>query len=276
MLEKFRPKAFPRFHLRSRLDEYSSRKERRFPDEGGEYEDRAERAALDIFPLSALKEMHSNILFKITLVFSVILVVFLLSVMNFSFSEAIIHKIHYVTTWQTDFVALGRQAVPVLKSMWEGNPERGLEREVIAPSSGEENEENDAHQFYLPIEGQVIKKYGYGFNPVLQSEEMTYGLVFSASGKRDVAASIPGRVSQIKDDPHYGQLVVLRHSGGIETFYGLLSEIYVTEGEEVGRGASIARAGLDAESLHSLLYFEARKNDRPFDPLPFFADQPNT
>ncbi len=276
MFEKFRPKAFPRFHLRSRLDGYSSWKEKRYPDEGGEYEGRVERTALDIFPLSVLKEMHSYILFKITLVFSIILLVFLLSLMNFSFSESIINKIHYVTTCQTDFVALGRRAVPTLKSMWEGSPERGLERAVIAPNSGEENEENYAHLFYLPIEGQVIKKFGYGFNPVLQTEEMTYGLVFSASGKRDIAASVPGRVSLIKDDPQYGQLVVLQHSGGIETIYGILSEIYVTEGEEVGQGASIARASLDTEGLHSFLYFEARKNNRPFDPLPFFDEQPST
>jgi len=275
VFDKFRQKSFPRFHLRSRLDEHPSWREKKYWGENGDFEDRDERSLFQLFPFSALKDMHSFLLFKITLVFFIILIVFLLSLLNLPFSRTIIKNVHYLTTWKTDFVEFGRQAVPVVQSMWDGNPERGLERAVLSTIIGEENEgNNDTHSFTLPLEGQVVKNFGYGYNPVTQKEEMTYGLVFSASGEKEVSASAAGMVSEIKDDSQYGRLLVLKHSGGIETCYGYLRETYVKEGEEVRQGMLIARAGLDSERLNSLLYFEARENGRPFDPLSYFTEQP--
>lgn len=272
MFEKFRQKSFPRFHLRARLDEYDNSRDKRYWGEGSEFEGtRGNRSYLDLFPFSVLKEMHSFLLFKVTLVFSIILIVFLLSLLNFSFTQAFIKNVNYLTTWKTDFIAIGKQAAPVISDLWEGSPERGLA--VLAPFVGKRKEESSALRFSMPLEGRVVKNFGYGYNPKLQMDDMTYGIIISAPDEREIIASAPGKVSKIKDDPYYGLLLVLQHSGGIETCYGYLSETYVKEGEEIGRGDRIAQAGLDIEMQSSLLYFEARDNGKPFDPLPYFTDQ---
>ncbi|NLX90745.1 MAG: M23 family metallopeptidase [Firmicutes bacterium] len=271
MLEKFRQKSFPRFHLRARLDEYDNLREKRYWGEGGEFEGRGNRSFFDLFPFSVLKEMHSFLLFKVTFVVSIILIVFLLSLLNFSFARALIKNINYLTTWKTDFIAIGRKAAPVISDLWEGNPERGLA--VLAPLVGERKEEGSVLRFAMPLEGRVVKNFGYGYNPKLQMDDMTYGIVFSASGERDITASAAGKVSKIKNDPYYGLLLVLQHSGGMETCYGYLKETYVKEGEEVRQGARIARTGPDMGVQNSFLYFEARDKGKPFDPLPYLTEQ---
>ena len=126
----------------------------------------------------------------------------------------------------------GRQ--PLGKSLWR-EPGRGLE--VLAPIVGEKNDERDVQYFSMPLKGRVVKNFGYSYNPKLKMDDLTYGLLFSASGERDITASAPGKVSKIKHDPYYGLFLILQHSGGIETCYGYLGETYVNEGEEVERGS---------------------------------------
>lgn len=270
MFEKFRHKSFPRFYLRPRLDEYDYLRERRsWEGEGNGLSDRNSRALFDLFPFSVLKEMHSFLLFKVTLALSLILLVFLLTLINLPFSQAFRRGVHYVTTWQADFIALGKEMAPVVKSLWEGDPEGYLD--VWAPIIGGGGEEGGIDCFSMPIEGRVIKNFGYGYNPKLQTNDLTYGLLFSAPGGRDIVAAAPGKVQGVKNDPYYGLLIVLEHSGKVETCYGYLGETLVSEGERVSRGEKIACAGPDPEAQVSYLYFEVRENGRPFDPLPFFA-----
>ncbi len=270
MLEKFRQKSFPRFNLRARLDEYYNSRNKRYWDDDTEFLGRSgARTIFDFYPFSVLKEMHSFLFFKVSLVFSLALLTFFLSLINLPFSHTLLKNIHYVTTWKTDFIALGKQAAPVVKSLWEGSPERYLD--VWAPIVGRNDEEGSTNCFSMPFAGRVVKNFGYGYNPKLQREDLTYGLLFSAPGGGEILAAASGKVSEIKNDPYYGLLIVLRHDGGMETCYGYLGETLVAEGEEVTCGEQIARIGLDAETQVSYLYFEARDKGRPFDPLPLFT-----
>lgn len=64
----------------------------------------------------------------------------------------------------------------------------------------------------------------------------------------------------------YGNLVVIRHPNGLETYYGHLSERLVSEDEMVMAGEAIGLGGSTGRSTGPHLHFETRYMGKPFDP----------
>ncbi len=64
----------------------------------------------------------------------------------------------------------------------------------------------------------------------------------------------------------YGNLVVVRHSNGLETYYGHLSERLVVENDLVAAGDPIGLGGSTGRSTGPHLHFETRYLGKPFDP----------
>ena len=68
----------------------------------------------------------------------------------------------------------------------------------------------------------------------------------------------------------YGNLVIIRHSNGLETYYGHLSRMNVTAGEPVRAGDLIGLGGTTGRSTGPHLHFETRYKGRAFDPERIF------
>ena len=64
----------------------------------------------------------------------------------------------------------------------------------------------------------------------------------------------------------YGNLVVIRHPNGLETYYGHLSEHLVAENDMVAAGEPIGLGGSTGRSTGPHLHFETRYMGKPFDP----------
>lgn len=64
----------------------------------------------------------------------------------------------------------------------------------------------------------------------------------------------------------YGNLVVIRHDNGLETYYGHLSERLVTAGQWVEAGQIIGKGGSTGRSSGPHLHFETRYYGQTFDP----------
>lgn len=259
-------KNVPYSDLRSRLEEYTNMKDRNrwFSEET----ERNETSLFESFPVAFLRNMHSFLLFKITLVVLTLAVVFLLSLINLPFSASVMEKIQYVTTWKMDFIKIGQEALPVVKKLWEGNLESSLDTAVIAPPGSVDS----VPGFIAPFEGELEKSFGMNYNPGLQREEMCYGLVMSASEDKQVRASAAGRVKEIKEHPYYRLYLLLEHSGGMETCYGYLSKVLVEEGEVIKQGQNVAEIKLNPREKKASLYFEVREKGKPVDPLPLLIE----
>jgi len=76
-----------------------------------------------------------------------------------------------------------------------------------------------------------------------------------------------GVVSYAGYAPGYGNLVIVRHSGDVETWYGHLSRISVKVGQSVKKGAQLGRAGSTGHSTGPHLHFEVRVKGRSVDPF---------
>ncbi|MCR5710061.1 MAG: peptidoglycan DD-metalloendopeptidase family protein [Bacteroidales bacterium] len=64
----------------------------------------------------------------------------------------------------------------------------------------------------------------------------------------------------------YGNLIVVRHPNGLETYYGHLSERLVKENDIVAAGEPIGLGGSTGRSTGPHLHFETRYMGKPFDP----------
>lgn len=64
----------------------------------------------------------------------------------------------------------------------------------------------------------------------------------------------------------YGNLLVVRHPNGLETYYGHLSERLVAENDLVAAGEPIGLGGSTGRSTGPHLHFEVRYMGKPFDP----------
>jgi hypothetical protein len=64
----------------------------------------------------------------------------------------------------------------------------------------------------------------------------------------------------------FGNLVVVRHYNGLETYYAHLSKISVKKNEMVTAGTTIGLGGSTGRSTAPHLHFEVRYHDKPIDP----------
>jgi hypothetical protein len=273
MYLKKKKKSGARSDLRTRLEEYTTWKEGSgwFPPEGKEGEEGD--ILRGILAVTSIKNMHRFLLGKIMAVCGILLVVYLLSFMKMPFTFALLGKINYITTWDMDFKAIGQQALPVARMMWEGNIEDGLGQKVVAPGVLRQNEEKGGEEllFLCPVEGELEKTFGLQDNSLLQREEMSYGLLFRPAQGALVRAAEDGVVQSIKEDPDYGLNLLLKHRLETETCYGYLAEVFVKEGESVSRGQDIAVVGFVPGEGGAALYFELREKGRPLDPQPLLV-----
>ena len=108
------------------------------------------------------------------------------------------------------------------------------------------------------------------YSQTLQEWTTHVGIDIQAQKTTVVKAAEAGTVKTIKNDPRYGLTVVIEHENGFETIYSsLLTAEFVTVGEEVKQGQTIATVGNTAtfeiaDNTH--LHFEMKQNGENIDP----------
>ena len=127
--------------------------------------------------------------------------------------------------------------------------------------------------FAKPVEGEMVKEYAKEkllYSQTLEEWTTHLGWDIKADKTTVVKASANGKIKSIKNDPRYGLSVIIEHENGYETLYAnLLSTEFVTVGEEVKQGQSIATVGNTAafeiaDEAH--LHFEVSQNGQSIDP----------
>lgn len=102
---------------------------------------------------------------------------------------------------------------------------------------------------------------------------MTASMAFPPGRWMNVKAVADGVISEIKNDPRYGVVVIIDHKNGIKTVYSnLASDDMVTSNQKVKQGDVIGIVGNtalfeSAEQPH--LHFEVLMDNEPVDPLAY-------
>jgi len=112
-----------------------------------------------------------------------------------------------------------------------------------------------------PAPYPITSKYGK------RRRRMHYGYDIGYPYGTPVAVAFDGIVRISKStNSGYGELIVVRHNNGLETYYGHLSKRLVNPGQIVTAGDTIALGGSTGRSTGNHLHFETRYLGVPFNP----------
>ncbi|MGD1863291.1 MAG: murein hydrolase activator EnvC family protein [Phormidesmis sp.] len=120
-----------------------------------------------------------------------------------------------------------------------------------------------------PSSGPITSHFGSRFHPVLGYSRFHAGTDFGAATGSPIRAAETGVVIFSGWYGGYGNAVILEHGDGLTTLYAHASRLYVTEGNTVRKGDTIAAIGTTGLSTGPHLHFEVRRSGEPVDPLSF-------
>lgn len=109
--------------------------------------------------------------------------------------------------------------------------------------------------FIEPVEGIITSRFG------LRPRDNHKGLDIANSSGTPIMAAASGTVTYAQyNSGGYGNLVIISHGNGVETYYGHNSELYVSPGDTVEQGQIISAMGSTGISTGPHLHWEIRVN----------------
>lgn len=114
-----------------------------------------------------------------------------------------------------------------------------------------------------PVSGIISSRFGVRSN--VRSSAHT-GLDIATSTGTPISAASSGTVTFAGWKGSYGYLAVITHSNGVQTYYGHCNKLYVSAGQTVSQGQTIATVGSTGNSTGPHLHFEIRVNGVAYNP----------
>jgi murein DD-endopeptidase MepM/ murein hydrolase activator NlpD len=114
--------------------------------------------------------------------------------------------------------------------------------------------------YYHPFKGATTSGFGY------RHGMPHFGMDIKLEIGDSVHAAFEGKVRIAKRNKSYGNVVIIRHPNGLETYYAHLSKLLVEPGQDVDAGTIIGLGGNTGHSFGSHLHFEVRYKGLPLDP----------
>lgn len=119
----------------------------------------------------------------------------------------------------------------------------------------------------LPIQGELISKYGRQKNTDFNTYTFNSGIDISAPLGEVVHASGSGEVIYAGWIKGYGQIIIIDHGGRVTTLYAHLSKILIAIGDKVKKEQIIGQVGDSGGVPSPRLHFEVRVEGKPTDPM---------
>ena len=122
--------------------------------------------------------------------------------------------------------------------------------------------------FAKPLDSLIVSsRYGYRSHPNTGKNKFHHGIDYKTVIGTSVYAFKYGRVIYAGEDPEgYGKYVKILHDDDSITLYGHCSELFVSKGEKVSRGETIAASGASGNATGPHLHFGVYKNGASIDP----------
>lgn len=119
--------------------------------------------------------------------------------------------------------------------------------------------------FSWPVNGSTLSAYG-----PKQGGRHNDGINIGAPSGTPVRTAAAGEVVYTGDNvAGFGNLILVRHSGGFATAYAHVQKPLVHQGQQLAAGQTIAQIGKTGNVSSPQLHFEIRKGTQPVDPKPY-------
>ena len=150
----------------------------------------------------------------------------------------------------------------------EGRPAPGKRIDSVADASAAAKPfEALRGRLKLPVLGELVNRYGSNRD----AGSTWKGLFIRAVSGETVRAVADGRVVYADWLRGFGNLMILDHGKGYMSLYAYNEGLLRQVGEKVRGGDAVAQVGASGGSEESGLYFELRRDGKPFDPLRWVA-----
>ncbi|GMV99622.1 MAG: hypothetical protein AMXMBFR84_07610 [Candidatus Hydrogenedentota bacterium] len=120
--------------------------------------------------------------------------------------------------------------------------------------------------------GQVSSRFGYRQDPFSRRLRHHDGMDIRAPAGTKIHSTGKGKVVEAGWDGYLGNMVRVDHGNGLETVYGHMRKILVSEGTEVSRGDVLGEVGSTGRSTGNHVHYEVRKNGRQVDPEKYLGN----
>ena len=114
-----------------------------------------------------------------------------------------------------------------------------------------------------PISGIITSRFGARSS--IRSSSHT-GLDISAPTGTPISAAASGTVTFSGYKGSYGNMLVISHGNGVQTYYAHCSKLYVSAGTKVTQGQKVAAVGSTGNSTGPHLHLEIRVNGVAYNP----------
>lgn len=114
-----------------------------------------------------------------------------------------------------------------------------------------------------PVSGTITSRFGVSSNIRRSSHT---GLDIAAPTGTPVKAAASGTVTFSGWKGSYGNMLVISHGNGVQTYYGHCSKLYAKNGQTVSQGDVVASVGSTGNSTGPHLHLEIRVNGTAYDP----------
>ncbi len=113
---------------------------------------------------------------------------------------------------------------------------------------------------------RITSRFGWRIHPISKKKQFHKGVDYGAPRGTPVWAVADGVVTRAGRARGYGNLVTIKHIGGVSTRYGHLSRINVKRGQKVRQRQMIGRVGKTGYATGPHLHFELRVNGEAINP----------
>ncbi len=121
--------------------------------------------------------------------------------------------------------------------------------------------DDDNNEFCMPHPGMVTSTFKY------RGKRFHYGIDVDLDTGDTLVSAFNGIVRYAQfNDGGFGNLIIIRHYNGLETYYAHLSKLLVSPNQEVKAGDPIGLGGNTGKSYGDHLHFEVRLYGNALDP----------
>jgi murein DD-endopeptidase MepM/ murein hydrolase activator NlpD len=142
-------------------------------------------------------------------------------------------------------------------------------------TSSEKKDEQEISDMQLPIRAPISSGFGLRVDPFSHKTHLHKGVDFAAPEGTKILAALPGTVVSAGYENGYGNSILIKHVGGLQTRYGHLGSINVKAGDNVSSDQVLGTVGDTGRSTGPHLHFEVIRMGKAVNPLGRMADLEN-
>ena len=124
-----------------------------------------------------------------------------------------------------------------------------------------------------PSYSRISSGYGNRVHPIYGTVKFHDGVDLASASGTPILAFAPGTVTVSGLNGGYGNYISINHGGGLMSFYGHCSKLYVSKGAKVSAGQKIAAVGTTGNSTGCHLHFGMHLNGSSVNPLNYVSSK---